>query len=233
MPKRIITRFRKLGPRWFAKALRDRAWSERLSFGLVCDLSKIPPARSPKIAVVMHPCTPQQFTGFADEFGRVSGNDSVEVDQRVLLCDAGVPGLHVATTPEGRPIYAQWLVDSGNQSAFHRATHGQFPDLAQDEALVEGAYTFVDFRRLGAMGEGTRQLLVKAAEGGGARCYTYVGIENVPSLRGVANAGFDLDHICVTAVRAGRRHVLRRPPLPRERAQWEAAVKPKQRASAT
>ncbi len=223
---------RQLGPRWFAKTMRDLAWSESRSFGLVSDLRNIPPPRSPKIDVVVHPCTPQQFTGFDDELGRVSGDDYVAVDQRQRLCDAGVTGLHVATTPEGRPIYAQWLVDTGNQAAFHRATHGPFPDLAQGQTLVEGAYTFVGFRRLGAMSEGTRQLLVKAAELGGARCYTYVGIENVPSMRGVANAGFDLDHICVTTLRAGRRHVLRRPPLPRERAWWDAAIKPKQRASA-
>jgi len=47
------------------------------------------------------------------------------------------------------------------------------------------------------MGEVTRHLLLKAAETGAAR-RIYVAVENVPSLRGGANAGFDLDHIRVT-----------------------------------
>lgn len=228
----MIALVREVGLRGLAKAVRDRAWSEGLSFGLACDLSAIPPARTPKIDVVMDPTTPQSFTGFADELGRVTVDDYIEVDQRVRLCDAGVAGFHVATDLEGRPIYAQWLVDRANQAALHGATHGQFPDLAQDETLVEGAYTFVDFRKRGAMAEGMRQLLVKAAESGAARCYTYVAVDNVPSLRGCANAGFDLDHTRVTTSRAGRRRVLRRPPLPQEREQWEAAIKPKPRASA-
>ncbi|MDQ3723384.1 MAG: hypothetical protein M3376_10035 [Actinomycetota bacterium] len=231
-PKAMIALLREVGPHGFVQAIRGRAWSESLSFGLACDLSDIPPARTPKIAVVMDPSTPQSFTGFADELGRVTGDDYIEVDQRVRLCDAAVAGLHVATDPEGRPVYAQWLIDSASQDALHGATHGQFPHLAPDETLVEGAYTFVDFRKLGAMAEGMRQLLVKAEAKGAARCYTYVAIENVPSLRGCANAGFDLDHTRVTTSRAGRRRVLRRPPLPQERAQWEAAIKPKPRASA-
>ena len=36
------------------------------------------------------------------------------------------------------------------------------PHLGQDETLLEGAYTFVDSRRRGTMGDGTRHLLVKA-----------------------------------------------------------------------
>jgi hypothetical protein len=228
LTSRGVTLLRRVGMRALGEILRDRAWSQSSAFGLVCDLSDVPPALSPTIDIAMEPRAPGQFTGFSEELSRVTGDDYIEVDQRVRLCNAGVDGLHVASDPEGRPIYAQWLIDADNQAALHRATHGQFPQLAQDETLVEGAYTFVDFRRLGAMGEGSRQLLVKAAEEGAARCYTYVSIENVPSLRGVARAGFDLDHVRVTTFRLGRRHIVRRPPLTSERVLWEEATKPKQ-----
>lgn len=232
-PNAMISLVREIGPRRFAQALRERAWSESLSFGLACDLSDVRPARTPKIEVVMEPTTPHGFAGFAEELGRVSGDNYIEVNQRAQLCQAGVGGLHLATDSDGRPIYAQWLIDHGGQSALHGASRGQFPNLAQNETLVEGAYTFVDFRKMGAMAEGMRQLLAKAAVAGAARCYTYVAVDNVPSLRGCANAGFDLDHTRVTTLRAGRRRVLRRPPLPQERAQWEAAIKPKPRPSST
>ncbi len=220
-----------LGPRGIAEVVRERAWSESRSFGLACDLRHLPPAFPTEIEVVMLPCAPRSFAGFAEELSRVSGGDYLEVEQRMRFCQAGVEGLHVATDPEGRPIYAQWLVDSDNQSALHAATHGQFPNLTPDEALVEGAYTFLDFRQMRAFVEGGRQLLAKAAEHGASRCYTYISFGNVPSLRGAARVGLILDHTRVTTFRAGRRRVVRRPPLPAERTRWEEATAPRQPAT--
>jgi hypothetical protein len=110
-------------------------------------------------------------------------------------------------------MYAQWLIDRTSQVSLHAISNGLFPQLREDEALVEGAYTFVAFRRLGIMAEGMRQLLVKAeAVDGAARCFTYVASANVPSLRGCANAGFELDHIRITQQRVGRRRVRHQAP---------------------
>ena len=227
----VLGVLRELGPGGIAGVVRDRAWSESASFGLVRDLHNVPGPFPTEIEVVMRPCPSRTFAGFTEELTRVGGDDYFEVDQRVRFCQAGVEGLHVATDPEGRPIYAQWLIDSGNQSTLHAATHGQFPNLGPDEALVEGAYTFVDFRRMRAFVEGWRQLLAKAAESGATRCYTYISFGNVPSLRGAARIGFDLDHVRVTTFRAGRRRIVMRPPLPPERARWEAAIAPKPAAA--
>ena len=228
----MIALLRQLGPRGVARAARERAWSENLSVGLLCNLSDIRTVPAPKIDVSMQPRDPQHFSGFADELSRVTGDDDVEEDQRIRFCEAGVTDLFVATTPEGQPIYAHWLVDHSNRAALHRVTHGMFPDLAPDEALVEGAYTFVAFRSMGALAEGARQLLVKAAERGARRCFTYVSVGNTPALRGAMHLGFEMDHVRVTTLRAGRRHVLWRSPLPRERADWEAATAPRRSPSA-
>ena len=95
------------------------------------------------------------FKGFEDELNRVSGG--VGLVQRQSLCAAGVQTLYVAVDDSGDPIYAQWLVRSDEQEALHRATHGLFPQLVEGEALVEGAYTFANFRKLGAMTDGMRQ----------------------------------------------------------------------------
>lgn len=222
---------RHLGLRGLARVLRERAWSTHMAFGLAGDLSDIAPARAPKIEITMQPCDPHQFTGFVDELARVSGDDYVEVNTRIRFCEAGVRDLYVAADPEGSPIYAHWLVDSSNQAALHQAMPGVFPYLARDEALVEGAYAFVDFRSMGAFGEGARQLLVKAADRGARRCFTYVSMGNTPALRGAKNAGFDVDHVRVTTFHGGRRRVRHRPPLPEERAMWDAATAPRPLAS--
>jgi hypothetical protein len=58
---------------------------------------------------------------------------------------------------------------------------------------------------MGAMADGMAQLLRIAAAEGATSALTYVAIDNVPSLRGCANVGFDLDHVRVSVRRLGRR----------------------------
>ena len=77
--------------------------------------------------------------------------------------------------------------------------------ISADSHPVEGAFTFAAFRRMGAMADGMAQLLRIAAAEGATSALTYVAIDNVPSLRGCANVGFDLDHVRVSIRRLGRR----------------------------
>jgi hypothetical protein len=174
----------------------------------------------------MKPSEPRSFRGFADELGRVDGDDALEVASRIRMCNAGVEQLYVATDDDGEPIYAQWLIDVTNQKALHVVVPRLFPDLAPDETLVEGAYTFVRSRRTGAMADGMNQLLVEASARGARRCFTYVAAGNAPSLKGCARVGFELDHVRLTRRRLGRRSVVRQPPSPSDRSAWTTAIAP-------
>ena len=173
----------------------------------------------------MKPRDPASFSGFEEELGRVSDGDAVEVAQRQSLCAAGVRSLFVAVDDSGAAIYAQWLVRSDEQEALHRVTHGLFPQLGEGEALVEGAYTFVSFRKLGVMADGMSQLLVQARDAGDQKVFTYVAEENIPSLRGCANVGFLPDHVRRDVRRLGLRRVRRGPLDASSEASWAAAVK--------
>jgi hypothetical protein len=163
------------------------------------------------IAVSMEPCDPTSFSGF----------DEIEL---VRLCAAAVQTLYVAFADSGEPIYAQWLVRSDEQEALHRATHGLFPQLGEGEALVEGAYTFAQFRKLGAMTDGMRQLLVRARDSGDRTVFTYVADGNAPALRGCASVGFVLDHLRLDICRLGIRRSRRVPLDPAAEARWAAVV---------
>ncbi len=204
-------------------ALR-RVWSSSISFGLCADLSGLPAARPARIAMRMEPQDPDSFTGFDDELELVSGVGRVEVADRQRLCAAGVATLYAAVDDSGLPIYAQWLIRRNEQEPLHRRTHGLFPQLGETEALVEGAYTFMNFRRLGAMADGMRQLLVQSRDAGDQKVFTYVAEDNVPSLRGCANVGFVLDHVRLDRRRLGVRRVFRVPPDASSEARWAAAV---------
>jgi hypothetical protein len=110
------------------------------------------------------------------------------------------------------------------QEPLRVATGGLYPHLEPGEALVEGAYTFPDFRGLAAMSAGMWELLVAARDAGATTAYTYVTPTNVPSLRGCSRAGFGLDHVRVEQRRAGRTRIARsRPDADAGRA-WQTAV---------
>lgn len=203
-------------------------WSDSFACGLAADLqADLPVPRAAKIPIEMGIVEPASYAGFADEATRVDSGDAIEVAQRARLCAAGARDLYVAQTDDGQAIYCQWLFAPGGEGPLHGVTPNQFPTLAPGDTLVEGAYTFVRYRKLGAMAVGMHQLLVAARETGARRCLTYVSVDNVPSLRGCANVGFTLDHTRVTRQRFGRRSVSFRPPTAAEQAAYDAAVAPR------
>jgi hypothetical protein len=172
----------------------------------------------------MEPRDTASFSGFDDELHRASGGGAVEVAQRERFRAAGVRTLYVAIDDSGAPIYAQWLIRRDDQELLRGVTNGLFPDLREREALVEGAYTFLSFRKLGAMADGMSQLLARAREAGDRTVFTYVASENIPSLRGCAAAGFVPDHLRRDVRRLGLRRSRRLPLDPSWVARWVAAV---------
>lgn len=220
----LLQAARRAGAASIVTVVLRRAWSTRTWLGLRCDLSNLPPVRPASVPVAMQPLPCPGFDGFAREAEQVSGEDALEMAQRVRMCAEGVTTLYVARAHDGRPIYAQWLISAAEQRPLHRYAPGLFPPLEADEALVEGAYTFVDFRKRGAMADGMAQLLAAARVAGARSVITYVLGDNVPSLRGCANVGFTADHVRVTTRRLGRRRSVRQPLDERALAQWHAAI---------
>jgi hypothetical protein len=221
-----IEQLRRMGTSEVARLVRRRTWSSKIALGLRADLEALPGPRPAGITVVMQPTDATAFDGFAVELGNVAGREALELTERELFCRAGLTTLFVAADDAGAPIYAQWLIRTrGEQDRLERATKGLYRHLDEGEALVEGAYTFVDYRGLGAMADGMYQLLLRAREAGDRSALTYVDADNVPSLRGCARAGFALDHVRDNRWRFGRR-VVRWTPLDKSaEAAWEAATR--------
>lgn len=218
---------RRIGTRELIRLGFRRIWSSSLSFGLSVDLETPTDVRKARVPVRMKVSDPESFIGFDNELPLVSGADSVAVAQRKRFCAAGVRTLYVSVDDSGNPVYSQWLVRSDNQEALHRITSGLFPQLGEGEALLEGAYTFVSARGQGVMADGMSQLLASARDAGDLKAYTYVDEENVPSLRGCANVGFEPDHLCLVVRRFGIRKIRRTTVDDASRAHWEAAVAPR------
>jgi hypothetical protein len=195
--------------------LTEQVWWTKTFLGLRADLTKLPRVRRARVPLTMEPTSTSLFHGFEHEIEHARGMDYVELLLRRGLCDDGVQELYVAFH-DGRPAYAQWLTRPDDQERLHEHSPGRYDVLEPNEVLLEGAFTFSAFRRMGAMGHGMSQLLHIAADEGFTSAITYVAIDNAPSLRGCANVGFDLDHVRVSVRRFGRRRSY--PKLPDEHA---------------
>jgi hypothetical protein len=220
----LLNAARRSGAREAFRQFRGRFWASTTSFGLRAELRHAPPRPAAKIPVVMRPAEPREFAGFDEELTCAAGGDAVEVTQRMRLCQGGVTTLYVAQSEDGESVYAQWLVRHNEQGPLHAVTGGLFPNLEQGQALVEGAYTFIAFRKLGVMADGMHQLLTAAQAAGDECVFTYVSSANIASLRGCANAGFVPDHLRVDSWRLGRRSIERVPLTEDARQNWATAV---------
>jgi hypothetical protein len=212
---------------------REQLLSRRLYLGLRCDLSalpEVPPARQP---IEMVAQDAPSFTGFADELRVAEGADYVQALLRTWMCRSDVRTLYVARSDAGEPMYAQWLVRRSDEWRMKSHMPGVHDALAPGEVLLEGAYTFHAFRGIGAMADGMGQLLRIARDEGHRAAITYVGAENVPSLRGCARVGFVLDHARRNERRLGRHKSERSSADADARAAWEAATAPRTVAART
>ena len=221
---RAFRHLRSLGIRAAAGIAVEQIWFTKDFFGLRAPLTPPATPRTAKIPITMLPVDAASFQGFADELAVAIGPDYTQLLLRENLRTSGIGELYVAVDDAGVPIYAQWLVRPRDQDALHAHSPGRYADFGDTEVLLEGAYTFTRFRRMGAMADGMAKLLRVAADEGMTAAYTYVEAHNIPSLRGCAEVGFVPEHVRASIRRLGRRRGVMRQVTDSDRARWEQAT---------
>ncbi len=178
------------------RRLREGPFARATRYGLRRDLdvpfdppeAKIPLTMRPLEQADMMALFPAESTGRdAAEFG--------EAASRLGLAEKAPDRGLVAVDPAtGSPCYVQWLLGPQDNDIVRRI--GGFPELAPDEALLEGAYTPPAYRGLKIMPAAMAAFAERARELGARYVITFVDVGNVPSLKGCQRAGFypDLLH---------------------------------------
>jgi hypothetical protein len=213
-----------------ARKLADHMWHTTVNLVLRCDLDALPDLRPAQLDVQMVATEPTAFDGFRNELQVTRGADLIEAYARHCMCADGVQTLYVSSTPDGSPIFAQWLISPDDQNVLDQHAPGRYQRLAADEFFVDGAYTFTAHRGKGAMGSGMAQLLRIARDRGARWAITFVAPDNVPSLRGCAAVGFDVGDRRLDIRRLGARSYAFEALDERSRRQWEAALAPRKPA---
>jgi hypothetical protein len=174
-----------------ATILRRRVYSNVVSFCLRRDLAQPFEAPSAKIAIDVHPITEAEAATLFN--GALPGLSAEEINNRIArmgLFRSGIRQCYVATDQNGRPCYAQWLMSSRDNDRIQQFFRSSFPILAPDEALLEGAFTPASHRGQGIMARAMALIAEKAESLGARYVITFVGQNNISSLKGCQRSGF-------------------------------------------
>jgi RimJ/RimL family protein N-acetyltransferase len=165
-------------------------WSKSTRYGLRRDLSLPLEKPTAKIPISVRALVTDDLplllpTGNAGQDGR----ERREIAWRRAFIDKGAEGGFVAVDLRNNtPCYMQWLLSPENNGFIQGI--GGFPPLERDEALLENAYTPSAYRGLGIMSEAMALIAERAIDLGVRHVLTFVGQQNIASLKGCQRAGF-------------------------------------------
>jgi hypothetical protein len=159
--------------------LRRRLHSADVSYCLRRDLTVPFPAPEAKIPIDVRPLDEADVPTIVAERPR-----------RLPFLEERVPTCYVATTTGDEIAYMQWLLGPESNDRIQKFFGGRFPLLQEDEMLLEYAYGFLAHRGKRVMPCAMAQI-AEQADGHGARyVFTFVRIDNIPSLKGCQRSGF-------------------------------------------
>ncbi len=174
------------------KRVASRLYEEWLSYGLQRDLSiafEPPKARIP--ISIRELCDTDIPRLFPEDTSALPREEQLEIAARRAHLSENIPTCYVAVDlRKDTPCYAQWLMGPQHNDKIQRFFNGRFPLLRPDEALLENAYTPVEYRGKGIMPTAMAMIAERAIEMGCRYVLTFVARENVPSLKGCSKAGF-------------------------------------------
>ncbi len=174
------------------KRLASRLYEEWFSYGLRRDLSialEVPKARIPiSIREIRDTDIPHLFP---ETTAHLPQDEQREIEARRAHLSRNIPTCYVAIDSRNeRPCFAQWLMGPQQNEEIQRFFNGRFPLLQPDEALLENAYTPLEYRGKGIMPTAMAMIAERAIDTGCRYVLTFVARENIPSLKGCTKAGF-------------------------------------------
>jgi hypothetical protein len=170
--------------------LQERLYSRSVSLGLSRDLTVpfSPPA--PRVPFEVRPLRPDDDLSFLRTSEGLSAETIYERLYQARNIQANIPTCYVAVAADGRICYMQWLIPARERRRMQEVFGRNFPVLADDEALLEGAYTPDEFRGKGIMSGAMARIAEHGVALGARTVLTFVAEGNIGSLKGCKNAGF-------------------------------------------
>ena len=159
-------------------------------YGLCRDLALPIEKPNAKIAILVRPLENRDLSSlFRNDIAKNDLTERLEVAWRLAFIDKGARrGFVAIDSGSETPCYVQWLFSSRDNDFIQKL--GGFPALEAHEALLENAYTPPSYRGLGIMSAAMALIAERATEFGARHVLTFVGEQNIASLKGCQRAGF-------------------------------------------
>ena len=169
----------------------DRLWSTRRAIGFRRDLGEPFTAPAANLPIRIVELASDALPAMLDpQLQQASKLDVLECASRRALWARHFGRCFLALAPDDRPCFLQWLFHHEDAARLRDHFGDSFPALEPDEALLEGAYTPAEFRGQRIMPAAMALIAERAAERGARYVHTFVGIDNMASLKGCVRAGF-------------------------------------------
>lgn len=158
--------------------------------GLARSLTTACPPPQAKFPLSVRPFRPGDEAALFEGADALPPSEQAEIAWRREHLAAEIPTCYVGVDDRNdRPCYMQWLMGAKQNHAIQKHLWG-FPILEPDEALLENAYTPPRYRGQGVMAAAMWLLGERGRDVGATRVLTFVGVDNIPSLKGCEKAGF-------------------------------------------
>ena len=172
------------------RRLRRWLWYDGVAFGLAYDPRVTVTARIPRTPVEVRPIRSDE----AAVFTALPSGDTPRVEaltraSAYQLLESGLTTCYIGVTEEG-PVYMQFLVTADQNERLAEVYGGLFPPLADDEGLLEFAFTLQQHRTRPVMPTVLLRLIEIARDQGLRRVVMYVHADNPTLIRFYLRVGF-------------------------------------------
>jgi len=174
-----------------ARMVLSRIYSRPVDLGLRRDLSVAVQPPSARIDFELRPLRDDDDLSFLTQApAGESDEEAVLRLNQLRFVRAAIPTCYVAVTPDNRIAFMQWIIAARDIPRMNALFGPIYPAFAQDEALLEGAYSPPEFRGKGLMAAGLTRVAAFGTHFGAKSAYTFVGDDNLRSLKGCKKSGF-------------------------------------------
>lgn len=169
--------------------LGRRLYSNRIAFGLKRDLFHHTTMPAAELDISIRPLRLADVSQLFSSSGNESGEAVRNRIRRLRHINAGISTCYVAVDESDRPLYIQWLMGADENERIQEHFGGEYPELKQDEMLMENLFTVEAHRGRRIMPCALWQIAEIAREQKARRVVAFVGSDNVASLKGCSRAG--------------------------------------------
>lgn len=179
------------GPKAFFDQLSRLIYSRDILIGLEKDLDARGVCVSSKLPYSWRQASEREMEELLTKAKAESKESVHELIKRKWFYECGFHDCYAARTADsGELCFVAWLISTKDGNLVNRSFKNRLPSLEEDELLLENCYTFENYRGNSIMPSVLVELWELARNKGFKRLITYVGQDNVASLRAFEKLGF-------------------------------------------